>query len=429
LGIQVRILHVINRFWPATGGAETYLGELSQRLVGEGHQVTVLTTDAFDPEVFWIPGLRRIPDTAAMHKGIRILRFPVRYLPGAPTSYCACRSLTEKASRKTPLPLWVLWRLSSLTPWIPALDRWLQENREKFDLVAGMNIVYESILHPAWNYACRQRIPFVLFPLTHLGVGEKPGVGFPACFYTMRHQLNLACSCGAIAAQTEVERDFYLQQGAVPDRVEVIGPGIDPDSLAGGKGERFRELHQIQVPVVTMLSSLSYDKGTRHLVEAAQQLWAAGRNFRLVLAGALTEPMPEFLASLPAADRQRILLPGSIDEAAKKDLLAATDVFAMPSRTDSFGIAYLEAWFYCKPVIGARSWGINEVIEEDRDGLLVRFGEVPALAAAIDRLLQSLDAREAMGARGREKVLRLHTWSRKYEQVRELYGRLTQESE
>ena len=41
------------------------------------------------------------------------------------------------------------------------------------------------------------------------------------------------------------------------------------------------------------------------------------------------------------------------------------------SCTDSFGIVYLEAWLYRKPVIGARTWGVTDVIADGKDGLLV----------------------------------------------------------
>jgi glycosyltransferase involved in cell wall biosynthesis len=96
------------------------------------------------------------------------------------------------------------------------------------------------------------------------------------------------------------------------------------------------------------------------------------------------------------------------------DLLAAMDVFAMPSRTESFGIVYLEAWAYGKPVIGAQTWGVSDVIDHRKDGLLVPFGDVPALVEAIAELLDHPGVRARMGARGQDKVSRLHTWDRKY---------------
>ncbi len=96
----------------------------------------------------------------------------------------------------------------------------------------------------------------------------------------------------------------------------------------------------------------------------------------------------------------------------------------MPSRTDSFGIVYLEAWLYRKPVIGAQAWGIGDVIEDGCDGLLVPFGDVPALSEAIAYLLEHPAVRTEMGARGEHKVYQSHTWSIKHAAVRDLYCQL-----
>src|SRR3712207_7592070 len=52
----------------------------------------------------------------------------------------------------------------------------------------------------------------------------------------------------------------------------------------------------------------------------------------------------------------------------KRDLNAAGQVFCMPSRTDSFGIVYLEAWLNGVPVIGANAGGVPEVISDGVDG-------------------------------------------------------------
>ena len=97
----------------------------------------------------------------------------------------------------------------------------------------------------------------------------------------------------------------------------------------------------------------------------------------------------------------------------------------MPSRTDSFGITYLEAWCYGLPVIGARAGGVPDVIDDGQDGVLVEFGDVAALADAISRLLHDRVEAQRLGATGRAKVLRELTWDRIYAQVRAVYEEVT----
>ena len=144
------------------------------------------------------------------------------------------------------------------------------------------------------------------------------------------------------------------------------------------------------------------------------------------MAGAILGPFRDYLEALPPTDRQRIHVLGIVEEQEKHDLLAAADLFAMPSRTESFGIVYLEAWLYRKPVIGAQTWGVSDVIANGRDGLLVPFGDVPALAQAISYLLDHPDERRAMGEAGYEKVRQQHTWDHKAALISDLYQRLTQ---
>lgn len=420
----MRILHLIQRYWPARGGAETHLEELSARLASEGCQVTIATTDALDLEQLWDPRRRRIDPREDAHRGVRILRFPVRHLPGSPLTYSAWRRWLWLLSMSRPVPTSVLSRLARFTPWVPDLWRWLRATKEPFDLVAGMTICFEPLLEAGWRFAQRRRIPFVIYPLTHLGAGHEPGRDTLSRFYTMRHQVALVRASNGVVAQTSQEQAFYIRQGIPEERIIVVGPGVNPSQVLGGDGQRFRQRYGIQGPLVASLSTLSFDKGSVHLVEAMRALWRAGRQIHLVLAGTLLTPFQRYLEKLLQADRAHLHILGPIEDQEKRDLLAACDVFAMPSRADSFGIVYLEAWLYRKPVIGARAWGITEVIEDDKDGLLVPFGDVASLAKAIAYLVDHPEVRETMGARGEQKVYRHHTWEHKYPQVRAFYHRL-----
>ncbi len=352
----MRILHIIQRFWPARGGAEVHLGRISSHLAGQGHSVTVATTDALDFELFWEPTRRRVAEAESWEQGVHIRRFPVRHLPIAPLAYPAIRRLLWLLSR-LPIPPAAAHRLARFTPWVPDLWRWLEQTEEPFDLVAGMTITFEPLLEAGLRLARRRGIPFALYPLTHLGAGPAPAQDALSRFYTMRHQVDLVRRSDAVIAQTRTEKAFYVSKGVEGARIEIVGPGVEPREVLGGDGARFREQHGIVGPLVLSIASMSYDKGTHHTVAAVERLWQEGEQVELVLIGALLEPFRRFLDTLPAETRARIHLLGSVEEQVKRDALAAADLLVMPSRTDSFGIVYLEAWLYGKPVIGARSLG------------------------------------------------------------------------
>jgi len=422
----MRILHLSPRYWPIIGGAEIYLGAISARLAGEGHQVTVATTDALDLDYFWDRRRRHVPQPTDQHAGVRILRFPARQLPLGAVAYAGVRRLLWLLSKTRVVPIAALHRLARFTPWSPDLWHWLATTEEPFDLVAGTVICLESVMEAGLRFAQRRGIPFVAYPLTHLGAGPQPARDALSSFYTMRHQVNLVQSSSAAVCMTPAESAFYAARGMPAERLPIASPAITPAEVLGGDGARFRLRHGIHGPLVVSLASMAYDKGTMHLVEAVRWLWQAGQTLELVLAGAITPPFRAYLTRLPPDDRARLRVLGAVDDAEKRDLLAAADVFAMPSRTDSFGIVYLEAWLYRKPVIGARTWGVMDVIDDGRDGLLVPFGDVPALTAALSDLLSGAAGRAEMGARGAEKVYRMYTWDIQYPRVREIYRQLAE---
>jgi glycosyltransferase involved in cell wall biosynthesis len=114
-----------------------------------------------------------------------------------------------------------------------------------------------------------------------------------------------------------------------------------------------------------------------------------------------------------------------VSEEEKLDLLDACDLLVLPSRSDSFGIVLLEAWFYGKPVVGARAGGIPGLVRDGVDGLLVPFGDETELALSIQKLLLDSEYAGKLGAAGRERVLSEFTWDNKYQLVKAVYEELT----
>jgi len=419
----MRILHVVQRYWPYTGGSERHLQEIAERQVRDGHSVTVYTTDAFDLELFWSRDARRVPPPAEEHNGVAIRRFPVRHLPWPRWSFPGVRFgmtlLSGLPVDATPL----LRRLAPLAPRVPDLVRELRQTTERFDVVHGMNICFESLLYPAYDFARRTGAGFVLTPLTHLGEGDGDRV---RRYYTMRHQIALEASADAVLAQTRLEIEYLAARGVPQGKLVRAGVGVNPEEVTGGNPARFRAKHGVSGPFVFYAGTAAYDKGTFHLVEAMRRLWQAGEPADLVLAGPTLRAFREHYVRLPHDVRSRCHVLGFIPEEDKRDLFAAGSVLAMPSRTDSFGIVYLEAWLNGKPVVGALAGGVPEVIADGVDGYLVPFGDVEVLADRLSRLLRRPDEAARLGRAGREKTLAHFTWDSIYPRIREVYDRLWQ---
>ncbi len=84
--------------------------------------------------------------------------------------------------------------------------------------------------------------------------------------------------------------------------------------------------------------------------------------------------------------------------------LARATVFALPSHNEGVPMALLEAMSLSLPVLTTPVGGIPEVIENERNGLLVPAGDVDAIEVALQRLLQSSAERTRLGAAARATI-------------------------
>jgi glycosyltransferase involved in cell wall biosynthesis len=114
------------------------------------------------------------------------------------------------------------------------------------------------------------------------------------------------------------------------------------------------------------------------------------------------------------------------------NLLAACDVFALPSLEEPLGLVYLEAMAMKKPVVALRSGGVPEVVDHGKSGLLSPVGDANALETNLLSLLRNPGLRVQMGEYGRRQVEHRYTPERMAADVARVYASLltaTQKSE
>ncbi|NWJ97196.1 MAG: glycosyltransferase family 4 protein [Chloroflexi bacterium] len=417
-------LHVVPRYFPYIGGSEKYMQEVAERMAAKpGASVSVFTTDAWDLEHFWSAGKRTVTRGHEVLNRVAVRRFGVRRLPlVSPLFYPVMRRVLTSLSA-APIPDRLALPLLNLscrtTPLVPSLEQALKQTR--FDLVHACNAPFDSLIYASFTSARQQGAAFVITPFIHLGEPENPQI---RKYYTMRHQLEWMKQADAVFTMTSLERDYLVAQNVLETKVHVVGVGIEPSEIVGGDGTQFRAKHKIEGPLVFFQGTAAYDKGTHHIVQAMQRLWQSGYEATLVIAGPIMSHFQRFYDELPSSDKARIRLLGFISPQEKRDLFAAGDLFLMPSRTDSFGIVYLEAWLCGIPVIGARAGGVPAVIAEEQDGLLINFGDVGDLADKIKLLLADRTTATRLAEAGRQKVLARYTWEKVFGQIHEVYRAL-----
>jgi glycosyltransferase involved in cell wall biosynthesis len=152
-------------------------------------------------------------------------------------------------------------------------------------------------------------------------------------------------------------------------------------------------------PLVGTLARLVPQKGLDVLLEAFAHIPPPAR---LVIAG--DGPLRQALldrAARPDLAGRVAFLGARADSAA---VLAALDLFVLPSRWEGFGLVLLEAMAAGRAIVATRVSAIPEVVAEGETALLVPPDDAPALAAAIGSLLQNSARRAAKGAAGHARV-------------------------
>ena len=102
--------------------------------------------------------------------------------------------------------------------------------------------------------------------------------------------------------------------------------------------------------------------------------------------------------------------------------MTSANVFAMPSTLEPFGLVYLEAMAIGLPIIALDDGGTPEVVVDGEQGLLSAYGDAPALAANLRRLMADAELRDEWRASGRARAAQFTT-KRQASEVAALYRR------
>ncbi len=393
----------VHRYPPAVGGAEQYAAWWAEYLASCGHHPHVWTTTAEHLTELWyrhggesIPlhGYKRERSSEAV-----IDRYPPWQWPARLRSL---RRWLLKGLSLWPQPLWRCWTVPC-NPICPGMWRAAGAFVGPVDAVHAVAFPYAFVAACAWRLARRRGVPLLLTPFLHLGNLADPADRTRRA-YTAWHLRWLLRQADAIVTVTEIERQAVLGLGIAAERVHCLPLGIDVAACTGGDRQRTRQQWGVAADetVIGHLANLSVEKGTIDLLEACRILQEQGRRFRVVLAGPAMPNFEQYWRRYPLP--QRVVRLGPLSEQHKRDFFAGIDLFALPSRSDAFGLVLLEAWANGRPNVAYQAGGPAEIIRSGVDGLTVPCGDIAALAETLARLIEIPAWRHQLGANGRERL-------------------------
>jgi len=233
----------------------------------------------------------------------------------------------------------------------------------------------------------------------------------------LAQRMVMRAAAGAIVI-SRYTKEQMTAAGVPEHRIRIVPPAIDPDEFSPPADlERARQaLGWPKAPTLLTIARLVRRKGIDTVIESLARIACAGPEVEYVVVGdgPDTARLVELSRRLGVAPRVHFV--GEVSEQQKAACLHLCDVFVMPSRDlpseppEGFGIVYLEANVCGKPVIAARTGGVEDAVEEGVNGILVEPEKPDQVAEAAAHLLTHADAAQALGTQGRQRVLERFTW-------------------
>lgn len=384
----MKVLHVYPSLEATLGGPSSVAPELAKALVAGGIEVHLVTTDYFAED----EQTPRLIETDG---------FKIFYL------------------RRTGKGSFVYSR---------ELKGWLQTHIPNYDLV-HIHTVFAYPTFVASRIARRASKPYILTPhgmlepwcLAYKGWKKQPYMKLVECQTLGR--------AAAIHALAEAEKRNIKQLG-IETEIFVVANGMNPDEFEDLPS---REVFEAAFPatknkkILLFLSRLDPKKGVDILLHAYAKLSAqpdTDDDLHLVIAG---PDLVNYKAELEKIVQQQnisygVTFTGMLTGELKRAAFASADVFVLPSHSEGFSMAILEAMAARCPVLITENCNFPEVEEFDA-GFIIQPDETQ-LCGKLKHILSDKDMRIAMGARGRALIENSYGWNQIARQMIEHYRRV-----
>ena len=231
---------------------------------------------------------------------------------------------------------------------------------------------------------------------------------------------------------SDFTRKKLLELGVPGDKTFMLYPVINRDRLessADGDPDELRKRYNLKgKKVILTIAHLVERKGQDMVIRAMPEIIEKNPDAVYVIGGrGPMEPrLKELASNLGVSENVRFI--GLVPDDEISLHYRMCDVFTMVSRrigsdVEGFGIVYLEAGYWGKPVVAGRSGGVEDAVLDGETGILVGPESPQEISKAIIRLLDSGELREKLGVAGRDRVLKEFTFN-PGEKVEELSRRI-----
>ncbi|NMC99442.1 MAG: glycosyltransferase family 4 protein [Bacteroidales bacterium] len=215
---------------------------------------------------------------------------------------------------------------------------------------------------------------------------------------------------------------LLLKFGVQSERIKILHPGINTEFLQENSvfiSNKFSFIKDNDFIFLT-LGRVIERKGIETVIRALKIVISKHQNTKYIIAGPVDEQYKKYLLTIARELNidSYITFTGMVSDAEKKYLLSRQNCFIMPSKelpdgdVEGFGIVFLEAALFSKPVIAGNSGGIPDAVVHNKTGILVNPYSIDDVANAMIRLLNNNDLCLSFGKAGKERAINRFNWNK-----------------
>ncbi len=373
-------------FLPYWGGTEKVIYEVSRRLIKD-FDITVLTSR--------LKGTER----EEYIEGIRVVR--------------AKAMVVNKLPKPLPPPYAIA----------PTKPMYLMEETKKHRVVHFHNRFFYNPIYFTIVKSMNRSVVLTLHNSRTIGI--DPTTDLLGQMYDDTVGKIIFDTCDYITAVSRDTLEKTLTEERFRKKARVIYNGVDEKvfnpKVDGTEMRERLEVKDDEIMVLT-IARLVEQKGIKYLIDAMDKI--RNTNVKLIILGRgpKEKELKKQIKKLELEDKVKLVTDRLPAEDMPK-MYAASDIFALPSLYEPFGLVVAEAMATGKPVVASRIGGIPEVMG-DRTGFLVKPRDSNELATKIALLASDEKLRKEFGKNARERVEKYFTWDKIAEDYKSFYNEI-----
>jgi len=233
-----------------------------------------------------------------------------------------------------------------------------------------------------------------------------------------------------IIAISRFTRESLHTFGVDLEKIEIAFPGAPtpqeyPESLLASIRDRFL----IRTPhVILAVGRFVRRKGHAALLRAMPDILKRFPDAQLILVGDGPELEPCVRLAHQLNVRDHVLFPGALSDEEIAALYQLCELFALPTtvepggHAEGFGLVFVEAGSYGKPVVAGRSGGVEDAVIHNETGIIVDPDSPAEISEAVLHLMSNPDFAKKLGEKGKERATSELTWHNFAERILHVAG-------